>query len=753
MAEAATATLPDSVQPVPLSNPRRSGIPDALSGTDRTIGTGATALQSMLNSLGTTLQPGDTITCPNGAVYNPITLPARSDANWIRIRSQAHKDGLLPAGTQVTPSDTGKMFKVLGLGLNATDPFMVVPANTQGWQIIGMEGTWPRAVPLNEAGALGYYVGLDLWGRRFSLERSYIHPFDALSNLNLAIYDKGSDNQFWDSWLVAHADATGIGNESHAIFISVHGDNQPAGSPGRHHIENCEGRATGQVFMSGDQGSPSPPPDISILRNHLYNPIEVFKQLPNGTTNSAWNGKNWIMKNLFEIKTCQRLLLEGNTLENFWGGNAAEQNGEGIVLNYGGNTAGVDATLTHLTVRSNTFIQVENVMTVSTGYVFNSPPLPTLFGPITVTNNLGLGILGTMMFLNWANYNVRFEHNTMVPQLGTPRHQYWGGFGTIQSGRATNSGFKGTSTDSMVNLTVKRNITGWAGFGIDLLSFDGGGLIPPTNATLNGYFASRVWAENAVFNNGGGVPSDIGITLYASATSAGISTSTGVLTSNSPLKAAGTDGKDLGVDFVALAAAQAGIRAQILAQQTAGTLTVVFAGSLVGATASSYAWTFGDTATSTLQNPSHTYTTANINPGYHVTLDVTSSGGTHYTISQDVAVIAPGVPPTITITTPTSSATWATSEGTLDLSGTASDDTGISRVTWSNDRGGKGTATGTTTWSVSAMTLQSGVNIITATALDLDGNASNDVLTVTYTPIVVVTLRRTRLGATSKTTQ
>jgi hypothetical protein len=55
-------------------------------------------------------------------------------------------------------------------------------------------------------------------------------------------------------------------------------------------------------------------------------------------------------------------------------------------------------------------------------------------------------------------------------------------------------------------------------------------------------------------------------------------------------------------------------------------------------------------------------------------------------------------------------------------------------VTWSNDRGGSGTATGSSSWSVTGITLQSGANIITVTGRDAAGNTGTATLTVTYTP-------------------
>ena len=76
----------------------------------------------------------------------------------------------------------------------------------------------------------------------------------------------------------------------------------------------------------------------------------------------------------------------------------------------------------------------------------------------------------------------------------------------------------------------------------------------------------------------------------------------------------------------------------------------------------------------------------------------------------------------------------ATTATPLSLGGTASDNVGVTQVTWSNDRGGSGTASGTTRWSVSGIALQTGQNVLTVTARDAAGNTATDQLTVTYTP-------------------
>lgn len=87
--------------------------------------------------------------------------------------------------------------------------------------------------------------------------------------------------------------------------------------------------------------------------------------------------------------------------------------------------------------------------------------------------------------------------------------------------------------------------------------------------------------------------------------------------------------------------------------------------------------------------------------------------------------------PTITITSPTSSSTYTTSSSSLTIGGTASDNVGVTQVTWSNSSGGSGTANGTTSWSRSGISLTRGTNVITVTARDAAGNTRTDTLTVT----------------------
>lgn len=76
--------------------------------------------------------------------------------------------------------------------------------------------------------------------------------------------------------------------------------------------------------------------------------------------------------------------------------------------------------------------------------------------------------------------------------------------------------------------------------------------------------------------------------------------------------------------------------------------------------------------------------------------------------------------PTLTITSPGGSSVSTTSSS-LTFSGTASDNAGVTSVTWSTNTGSSGTATGTTAWSAS-IPLLTGSNQVTIRAFDAAGN-------------------------------
>jgi YD repeat-containing protein len=91
------------------------------------------------------------------------------------------------------------------------------------------------------------------------------------------------------------------------------------------------------------------------------------------------------------------------------------------------------------------------------------------------------------------------------------------------------------------------------------------------------------------------------------------------------------------------------------------------------------------------------------------------------------------VAPGISLTSPTSGVTYATSNGVVTLAGTASDNVGVTKVTWQDDsaRFG-GLALGTTSWTIPNLPLHAGANYFYLTSHDAAGNRTDTTLTVNY---------------------
>lgn len=119
--------------------------------------------------------------------------------------------------------------------------------------------------------------------------------------------------------------------------------------------------------------------------------------------------------------------------------------------------------------------------------------------------------------------------------------------------------------------------------------------------------------------------------------------------------------------------------------------------------------------------------TGTVSSGRAVTIGQSSSGGSTPP-PTDAA-------PTVGISSPTANSTYSATSSSINLAGSASDDNGISSVTWRNSlTGNSGTATLTSgSWSASGIALQSGTNAITVTARDTAGQTATDTLSVSYT--------------------
>ncbi|MEN6605356.1 MAG: matrixin family metalloprotease [Bryobacteraceae bacterium] len=139
-------------------------------------------------------------------------------------------------------------------------------------------------------------------------------------------------------------------------------------------------------------------------------------------------------------------------------------------------------------------------------------------------------------------------------------------------------------------------------------------------------------------------------------------------------------------------------------------------------------------------------------------ITVTAADGTSAPVSVSVFVIreAEVVAPGLAIASPSTAGSYASASSSVVLSGTASRAAGISRVVWSNSRGGNGVAIGTTSWSTPPIALSVGSNTITVTAYEPGGQSTSRQLVISYAgavqDTVAPTLRIISPGSTSLAT-
>jgi hypothetical protein len=107
-----------------------------------------------------------------------------------------------------------------------------------------------------------------------------------------------------------------------------------------------------------------------------------------------------------------------------------------------------------------------------------------------------------------------------------------------------------------------------------------------------------------------------------------------------------------------------------------------------------------------------------------------NSASTSLTVTRKAVVVEDTEAPNLTLLAPTTGNFYFTKRSYLGLSGTATDNDQVSKVTWTYSNGVQGTADGTDTWSVSRISLKKWFNTITVTAVDPAGNTTTKTLTV-----------------------
>ena len=253
-------------------------------------------LQSALDAA----RPGDAVELEPGAVYRgPFTLPKKSGAGWIVVRT-AGEAGAAAAGTRVDPPQARRMAKLVA----ASGAVVKTAPGAHHYRLSGVEIRPTDSTFLyNLVEIGGAETSPDQFPHHVIIERCVLHG-DPKRGTRRGVALNGMHTAVIDSHI---ADIKEAGNDSQAIA----GWN----GPGPFKIANNYLEGAGENVMFGGI-DPSirdlVPADIEVLGNYMTKPLAWRVGDP------AYAGTAWTVKNIFELKNARRVRVEGNLFEHSW---------------------------------------------------------------------------------------------------------------------------------------------------------------------------------------------------------------------------------------------------------------------------------------------------------------------------------------------------------------------------------------------------------------------------------------------------
>jgi len=532
-------------------------------------------LQAALNHVSC----GDTLRLEAGATFTGVFhLPKKScdDSHWIILRTSAPDDELPPEGTRLTPCYAGvaslparpdfhcssprnALARIAYTGRGASGPIFL-DAGANHYRLMGLEIT--REVPEARVQNL-----ISPEGRtpadHLVFDRLWMHG-TAQDETTRGIYIAGTayvsviDSYFSDFHCVA---VTGACVDAQAIGG---GGGDLGGGP--YKIVDNFLEASGESILLGGGPATTTPTDIEIRRNHMYKPI-IWKPDQPGFVGGT-SGKPFIVKNLFELKNAQRVLFEGNILENTWGG--FSQQGFAIVLTPKNQSPNVCplCRVTDVTLRYNRVahmaggMQIANVLSDTKGASTAGERISVhdmVFEDIDGTRYKGFGMFALIMSVAPKLHDVWLDHITAFP----PR---------VLFSVAGNAG-----EPKIMNFVFRNSIVS---AGERQLTTSGGGPSncasrqPQPEALLNNCFQDIKFTHDVVVGAGGAWPkdnflpgsfSDVGFVNFNNGNGGDYHLcqapkQPASCKGASKYAKTGTDGKDLGADIDAIEAATAGVQ-------------------------------------------------------------------------------------------------------------------------------------------------------------------------------------------------
>jgi hypothetical protein len=529
----------------------------------------AASLQSALNSA----KCGDTISLQAGNTFTgTFVFPSKpcDDNHWIIIRTSAPNSSLPPEGTRLTPCYAGvaslparpafscpSTKNVLAkLAYDQIGSGPVVLANgANHYRFIGLEITRTKPkVPvynliINAKNGTSDHIILDRVWAHGTAQDETTRGIILSANTYVAIVD----SYFSDFHCVAISGACG---DSQAIAGGL-GDS----AMGPYKITNNFLEAAGENVIFGGGPATVVPADIEIRGNHIFKPLTWMKGSPNFV--GGRDGHPFIVKNLFELKNGQRVLVEGNVFENTWGG--FTQIGFAMLLTPKNPGTCSVCMVRDVTLRYSTFSHTGAAMQIGNGlsdngfaaeegshYSIHDVVFDDLFYPgCTACNGIMFQITSSPTAAGhfWL-HDVSINHVTVATNRAS------GGWAIAGPVGQQNFAFSNSIVDSGASANVN------AGGGAVQCYFGKGVMV----GVLDSCWAHYSFTNNVVMNAPNTKTWPAGNFVVANPSSVGfVNWKGGVggdyrLSASSPYRGKGSDGKDPGADIDAVIAATGGAR-------------------------------------------------------------------------------------------------------------------------------------------------------------------------------------------------
>jgi cellulose synthase/poly-beta-1,6-N-acetylglucosamine synthase-like glycosyltransferase len=338
---------------------------------------------------------GDRITLEPRATYTgPFRLRRKSGSGWIVIASAALD---LPApGRRVTPADASRMPKLVA---SSGSVFEAEPG-AHHYRLVGLEIAPADGTSLTTLVRLGEDEStIDAVPHHFIIDRCFIHG-DPRAGSRRGVALNSSHTAVIDSYLSDFKERT-------VDAQAIAGWN----GPGPFKLAGNYLEASGENVMFGGADPDIRdlvPADIEILRNHLAKPIRWKKDAP------GFEGTEWSVKNLFELKNARRVLVDGNLFEHNW---PHAQNGFAILFTVRNQDGGAPWSVVEDVTFANNLVRHVAAGINVLGRDDNHPSQQTR--RITIRNNVFVDVGGS-----WGNgrlfqlldgtSGITIDHNTAL---------------------------------------------------------------------------------------------------------------------------------------------------------------------------------------------------------------------------------------------------------------------------------------------------------------------------------------------------